>query len=58
MLAGEPSGTEVIADSAYGSGKVRAQLKKSGHTVSLYKCLCEVGSLIALAGESAGRRGD
>ena len=31
LLIGEPSGTQIIADSAYGSGEVRAELAKAGH---------------------------
>ena len=31
LLEGEPPGSEVIADSAYGSGQTRAELKKTGH---------------------------
>ena len=31
LLGGEPSDTEVIADSAYGSGEVRAKLRAAGH---------------------------
>ena len=31
LLGGEPSDTEVIADSAYGSGEVRAKLRAPGH---------------------------
>ena len=31
LLDGEPSDTEVIADSAYGSGEVRAKLRAAGH---------------------------
>ena len=31
LLGGEPSDTDVIADSAYGSGEVRAKLRAAGH---------------------------
>ncbi len=35
LLGGEPSDTQVIADSAYGSGEVRAKLKAAGHTTTI-----------------------
>ena len=35
MLEGEDSGLEIIADSAYGSGKVRAELEKAGHRATI-----------------------
>ena len=35
MLEDEDSGLEIIADSAYGSGKVRAQLEKAGHRATI-----------------------
>jgi hypothetical protein len=31
LLAGEPAGLEVLADSAYGSGEVRVALRAAGH---------------------------
>ncbi len=35
LLAGEEPGLEVLADSAYGSGKTRADLRASGHTQTI-----------------------
>ena len=35
MLEDEDSGLEIIADSAYGSGKVRAELEKAGHRATI-----------------------
>jgi IS5 family transposase len=35
LLAGEPSGLEVLADSAYGSGETRAALNQAGHTQTI-----------------------
>lgn len=35
LLAGEEPGLEVLADSAYGSGEVRAALDQAGHTAAI-----------------------
>ena len=35
LLAGEPSGLEVLADSAYGTGQTRAALTAAGHTQTI-----------------------
>jgi IS5 family transposase len=35
LLAGEPRGLEVLADSAYGSGETRAALRAAGHTQTI-----------------------
>ncbi|HEX5881438.1 MAG TPA: IS1182 family transposase [Actinomycetota bacterium] len=35
LLAGEPAGLEVLADSAYGSGQTRAALHAAGHTQTI-----------------------
>jgi IS5 family transposase len=35
LLAGEPAGLEVLADSAYGSGQTRAALRAAGHTQTI-----------------------
>lgn len=35
LLAGEDPGLQVLADSAYGSGEVRAALTKTGHTAAI-----------------------
>ena len=35
LLAGEEPGLEVLADSAYGSGEVRAELRKAKHTQAI-----------------------
>ena len=35
LLEGEPSDTQIIADSAYGSGETRATLEEAGHKVTV-----------------------